>query len=877
MSGLNPPLIFPRAVDHNGVPSPGAKLYATVTETSIPKALYFDFAKTNPCPYPLVADSEGRFPQFFLEAGGYDFSVKDENGNLLRPPENHIFGASGEGGFPEPSGDTYKVKVDSDDAVPGFLQDKLADTTDMQFSLTEDGKQLDNIIFQLTGLGSRLNRIKNVGFDFEQGPFPAASNAGGRGISFGRRFVAGVEVDAWVAQGNNGKLYWTSNNDSTRWVISEEDTAVYTEYPSGRAYYGWSCIKFVYVAGTHNCFCWLMGSGDIERTIVFFEHKPENYNADGTIKASALDSVTYVGSTAGPRTVIDIMQVDTTGGIFLAGDDPRVGYTTDLSTFQLAMTAVDKNIGGFGFDGDITVQAIERDTGVIWRSTSYGVPGTFAKVPSFYLDNVLVSNFPMSQPSGTAAQWGSMFCMYGQWLSVNFSYVAGGIGFIYSDDGIYWYSSKDEATAFYDANNDGLRWFATNAVPNSGTPIFQLIVSMIPVHRRLSLEKGGVVSGPLILREFPNTPFLGTDHRGRIIPGPANKVAGRDALGISTFMGTLLDDEDAATARATIGLQRNGGREWDIYPTSRTAYSDYRYSQMAWSGAVFVQVTKGSSATLYRYSSDALTWTEASMPVLASWQGIAWCASSSLFVAVGYTGAGTGVVYTSPNGVTWTARTVPGVATYLYGVAVNGATLIACGNSGSGNARSVDGGLTWTAFGTLPYDNVFYLNGKFILVQSAPGASGTTTSADGVAWDTPVDHTDDLMMPYTAHPMTFFNGRYWCGGYNNTSSKLMTSTDGKTWVRAESISGNDLIFPSTVTAWLCFAATARGMFAVVDTSGNEALLRTTDGFLWEMVGPLDGFQLGSSSLGNIEYLAGIETLLVTGYMSSKNFSAFAYA
>ena len=604
MSGLNPPLIFPRAVDHNGVPSPGAKLYATVTETSIPKLLYFDFAKTNPCPYPLVADSEGRFPQFFLEAGGYDFSVKDENGNLLRPPENHIFGASGEGGFPEPSGDTYMVKVDSDDAVPGFLsekledsatvhwnvgdstikaevqegagdtykvkvntedatpgflEDKLADTTDTQFSPTEDGKQLDNIVFQLTGLGSRLNRIKNVGFDFEQGPFPAASNAGGRGISFGRRFVAGVEVDAWVAQGNNGKLYWTSNNDSTRWVISEEDTAVYTEYPSGRAYYGWSCIKFVYVAGTHNCFCWLMGSGDIEQTIVFFEHKPENYNADGTIKASALDSVTYVGSTAGPRTVIDIMQVDTTGGIFLAGDDPRVGYTTDLSTFQLAMTAVDKNIGGFGFDGDITVQAIERDTGVIWRSTSYGVPGTFAKVPSFYLDNVLVSNFPMSQPSGTAAQWGSMFCMYGQWLSVNFSYVAGGIGFIYSDDGIYWYSSKDEATAFYDANNDGLRWFATNAVPNSGTPIFQLIVSMIPVHRRLSLEKGGVVSGPLILREFPNTPFLGTDHRGRIISGPANKVAGRDALGISTFMGTLLDDVDAATARATIGASSIAG------------------------------------------------------------------------------------------------------------------------------------------------------------------------------------------------------------------------------------------------------------------------------------------------------------------------------
>lgn len=462
----------------------------------------------------------------------------------------------------EGAGDTYKVKVDADDATPGFLEDKLADTTDTQFSPTEDGSQLDNIVYQLTGLGTRLNRVKDAGFDFERGPFPRANYAGGRGICFGRRFVAGVEVDTWVAQANSGKLYWTSNTDASRWKVVTEDLSVYTTFPNDRTRYGWSCIQFVYVAGTHNCYCWVMGSGDHERHITFIEHKAENYNADGTFKASSLDGVTYPVGT-GPYTPIDIMQVDTSGGIFFAGYDPNVGYTTDLANFQLAVTAA-ANVGGLGFDGDTTVQVIERDTGVIWRSSTLGSPGSFTKVATLYLDDVPVSNFPMTQPDGTAAQWGSMFSMYGQWLSINFNYVAGGIGFIYSDDGIYWYSSRDEATPFYDANNDGLRWFATNAVPYSGAPIFQLIVSMIPAHRRMSLEQGAVVSGPMILRDLPNLPILGTDHRGRIVDGTgalSSYVQPLDAdltaiaeLSTQTFGRSLLTQADAATARATLGV-----------------------------------------------------------------------------------------------------------------------------------------------------------------------------------------------------------------------------------------------------------------------------------------------------------------------------------
>ena len=444
---------------------------------------------------------------YVLKTGSTDFSQKFEK----LPLGAQMIGTDENGNPIDNSLEMYKVKVNSADTNPDYLEAKVADTTDVQFKPTEDNDKIDSIVYQLTGLGAMLNPVKDAGFDFENGPFPAKPSSGGRGICFGRRFVAGVEVDTWVAEGNNGKLYWTNNNDSTRWKVVTEDDSLYTTYPSARTYYGWSSIQFVYVAGSHNCYCWVMGSGDSARTIYFIEHKAENYNANGTFKVSAFNSVTYADG-LGPYSPIDIMQVDTTGGIFIAGDDTRLGYTTDLATFQVALTA-DHNIGGFGFDGVETVQVIERDTGVIWKSTAYGAPGTFSKVTSIYVDDVETSHFPVPN----AAQWGSMFCMYGQWLSINFHYVSGGYGFIYSDDGVYWYTSTDEATQFYDANNDGLRWFGTNAVYGSGTPIYQLIVSVIPAHRRMSLEKGAVIDELLLLRHLPDAEVLGTDHRGRVV------------------------------------------------------------------------------------------------------------------------------------------------------------------------------------------------------------------------------------------------------------------------------------------------------------------------------------------------------------------------
>jgi len=61
-------------------------------------------------------------------------------------------------------------------------------------------------------------------------------------------------------------------------------------------------------------------------------------------------------------------------------------------------------------------------------------------------------------------------------------------------------------------------------------------------------------------------------------------------------------------------------------------------------------------------------------------RGVVW--SGSLFVAVG----NSGVIWTSPDGTTWTSRTTPGTDN-MYSVAWSGSLFVAVGN----------GGVIWTA------------------------------------------------------------------------------------------------------------------------------------------------------------------------------------
>ena len=126
MSGYNPPLIFQKATDADGNPAPGAKLYHYVTESTILKDIFADFELTTPLPQPLVASADGSFQQYFMEPGYYKFVLLDQHNNQLLPPQDHVCGAGAGGTAPE---DDHKVLVDETDTTPGYLYEKLEDTT----------------------------------------------------------------------------------------------------------------------------------------------------------------------------------------------------------------------------------------------------------------------------------------------------------------------------------------------------------------------------------------------------------------------------------------------------------------------------------------------------------------------------------------------------------------------------------------------------------------------------------------------------------------------------------------------------------------------------------------------------------------------------
>jgi len=133
-------------------------------------------------------------------------------------------------------------------------------------------------------------------------------------------------------------------------------------------------------------------------------------------------------------------------------------------------------------------------------------------------------------------------------------------------------------------------------------------------------------------------------------------------------------------------------------------------------GSIFCAIAK--STNISATSSDGRTWTEhATMPSSTAWEDMCW--NGSVFVAVGAAGVGA----SSPDGITWTAITLPGGLGY-FEVEALGAFLVATAAGSTYAAYSNDNGATWTQF-NLPsaqdWKALIASNGYFI----AAGRSST--------------------------------------------------------------------------------------------------------------------------------------------------------
>jgi hypothetical protein len=202
-------------------------------------------------------------------------------------------------------------------------------------------------------------------------------------------------------------------------------------------------------------------------------------------------------------------------------------------------------------------------------------------------------------------------------------------------------------------------------------------------------------------------------------------------------------------------------------------------------------------------SPDGASWTARTIPAGTYYAG-AW--TGSVYAAVGAS-----VAATSPDGVTWTARAIP-AGTYRA-VVWTGSKLVAVGTNVC--ATSPDG-TTWTAR-AIPaggYRGVSW-NGS---VLAAVGANDAATSPDGVTWTT------------RSVPGSNLKGLAWSGsqfvavGFN----EAVTSADGVTWTAAS-------VPPGFGDMW-SIATNGSILVAVGDTgSGGPRVATSPEGSVWSNV------------------------------------------
>ena len=233
--------------------------------------------------------------------------------------------------------------------------------------------------------------------------------------------------------------------------------------------------------------------------------------------------------------------------------------------------------------------------------------------------------------------------------------------------------------------------------------------------------------------------------------------------------------------------------------TTRSSGSSNNLFGVAYGNGTFVAVgytavnpscSTGQCATILT-SSDGAAWSvrfsdtsgqSGTPPAGSSFRGVTY--GNGIFVAVGYavgsSGNLTGAIFTSSDGITWTARFFGSPINFLLGVTYGDGTFVVAGEHGI--LTSPDG-ITWTSRlsdNSIGLYGVTYGNGIFVAVGgSGNGTTNVMTSPDGITWTSRSSGSDLLS------GVAYGNGAFVAlvGAYTGTfpPPTMLTSHDGITW------------------------------------------------------------------------------------------------
>lgn len=256
------------------------------------------------------------------------------------------------------------------------------------------------------------------------------------------------------------------------------------------------------------------------------------------------------------------------------------------------------------------------------------------------------------------------------WSGTNFVAV-GGSSALTSTDGVNWttYSlttANTLSSVIWDATQNqfvavGDAAGSVGAVLTSpdGVTWTPQILSVIPV--LYGVAKSGT---NLVAVGFSGTIIISSDG-GKTWTAPTSGGSSNDLYGVTCNGANCV----AIGSIGTILTSSDNGANWSTSAPG-TSGTPSLYS-VAYSGNNFAIVGEGG---IVRTSIDGVNWATSNAGT-NSLSSITWTGTE--FVAVGYPAS---IIYTSPDGLTWTAQTTP-VGGYLYGVTSSSTQIVAVGNS----------------------------------------------------------------------------------------------------------------------------------------------------------------------------------------------------
>ena len=254
---------------------------------------------------------------------------------------------------------------------------------------------------------------------------------------------------------------------------------------------------------------------------------------------------------------------------------------------------------------------------------------------------------------------------------------------------------------------------------------------------------------------------------------------------------------------------------------------DNNWVSVCWSPqrGLFVAVAINGTGDRVMTSPDGVTWTARTSAAFTAWHSVCWSPELGLFVAVAFSGTGIQVM-TSTDGITWTIRDTPADNQWMSVCwSPEQMLFVAVANTGTNRVMISTDGVNW--FTHLCVNNewmsVCWSPQRLLFVAVAFSGTGNRvmTSPNGVTWTARASAADNQWQAVCWSPERALFVAVATTGTN----RVMTSPDGITWTTRTAAADNQWYSVS----W----APGCGLFlAVADTGTGNQIMTSPDGITW---------------------------------------------